>query len=90
MYTTGLEKFVARRNKALTELDIKWVRRQLPGLSSDEVALITLHKTRYEATGISDELRHQSRRWLQENGFGRYDGCGEFLPSDQLPDAAGA
>jgi hypothetical protein len=41
-------------------------------MTEAEAALPMLHKLRYELTGVPDELRHESRAWLESQGFGRY------------------
>ena len=69
-----VEEWRAKRNAALRALDIAF---EVPGLKrygSDEVKLIAMHKARYECTDIEPELRHQSRAWLEERGYGRFGG----------------
>lgn len=79
-----LEDYIKRRDQALIDIDIDWVMANLQTLSSREVALITIHKTRYECTGIADLYRYQSRDYLAKNGYVRMGG-GKLLPGDQLP-----
>lgn len=69
-----------KRNKALRELDVTAV-----PLKNPEVSLIALHKARYDCTDIEDDLRHESRMWLQERGYKRLYGD-DFLPEGQLPE----
>ena len=73
-----------QRNVALTNLDVAWARDYMPGASSDEVRLIAMHKARYECTGLTDDLRHASREWLQQRGYNRLHGA--FLPDGELPE----
>lgn len=55
----------------------------VPGLE-DLVALMALHKIRYEWTKIDDGLRLASGRWLRTEGYGRFL-VGDILPNDMLP-----
>jgi hypothetical protein len=65
------ELWKAERDVALSTLDLAWARENLPS-SSDEVLLAGMHKARYEIPSIADELRHESRRWLEERGRSRF------------------
>ena len=69
----AVELWKAERNAALSTLDLAWARENLP-TASDEVLLASMHKARYEIPSISDELRHESRRWLEEQGQSRFGG----------------
>lgn len=82
---TKIKQFVYDRDTALSNMDTDWVRATSKSLkdASDLVVLMTIHKARYEATGIEASLRHESRRWLQRRGLRRL--VGKFLPDDQLP-----
>ena len=71
------------RNEALKNLDIEYARKVLPAASSDEVLLITLHKSRYECVDIPKEFRHSSAAWLRGRGYGGM--CGPLLPEGELP-----
>lgn len=86
-----IRAFIKESTEALMRLDLEWCRnharleaaaagRPMP---SDEVLLISMHKARYEATEISDDLRHASGHWLRERGFGRRSGG--LLPPGELP-----
>lgn len=81
----NMKEYVYDRDQALTHMDLQWVRDSTTSLNGkpDEVVLMTIHKARYEAVGVSAELRHESREWLQARGLRRL--AGEFLPKDQLP-----
>lgn len=68
------EVFHAERTKALRDLDIAWARKNMPHASSDEVLMVAMHKARYEDIGIPNELRHESRRWLEERRYSRFAG----------------
>jgi len=74
----GFHEWKTERNRILRELDIT-----ASGIPAD-MALISLHKARYECTCIEPELRHESRKWLQANGYKRL--MGEFLPEGELPE----
>lgn len=71
------------RNKAFRSLDIQYARRLWPR-ASDRECLAALHMARYECDEIDDELRHQSREWLKNKGYGRITGL-PFEPDNQLP-----
>lgn len=77
-----LDKFLEARNKALRDLDLDFCRNQCGYPMTDEVALITLHKARYECKDIEDELRLASRHWLEEHGYKRLGGMA--FPKDKL------
>lgn len=66
-----LETFLRERNEILRTLDIKRAREKDTRGVSDEVILIGLHKARYEVTTMPPELRYESRKWLEERGYGR-------------------
>jgi hypothetical protein len=53
------------------------------GRRDEELALMTLHKARYECTHINPSLRHNSGAWLRTRGLGRM--CGDLLPEGELP-----
>jgi hypothetical protein len=78
-----LKDFLIDRNAALASLDEEYVARMLPNAPA-EMRLLILHKSRYECTAIAPELRHQSRAWLAEHGFGRMTGD-PLLPEGELP-----
>lgn len=71
-------------NEALINLDVQLARKINPTALDDKTIFVALHKARYEKTDINAKLRHNSRKWLQKNGFHRLDGV-EFLPDDELP-----
>jgi len=78
-----LEEWKQARNRALTELDLEWARKECPEASSDEVLLIALHRARYECDSIADALRLESGEWLRARGHrGMY---GALLPPGELP-----
>lgn len=84
---TGLDRiaeYVRERDAALTAMDLTWLRERLPPNTAEEVVLMTAHKTRYECVNIAPELRHESRKWLQERGLGRMNGF-PFPFDDELP-----
>lgn len=83
-FEKSIDDYVAERDKALTNLDIDWMNENLSTNTTDEVLLCAAHKARYKCLGIADNLRHESRRWLQERGYSRL--MGDFLPADQLPE----
>lgn len=78
----SLADFLARRNKALEELDESYVTATVPK-APPEMRLTILHKSRYECTAIKPELRHASRAWLAERGYKRMTGT-PLLPEGVL------
>lgn len=58
--------------------------KQLFPMMSDEAILPMLHRVRYETTAIEDELRHESRKWLETQGFSRMRGM-PWPPMGVLP-----
>ena len=83
MTDLDLENFIARRNEALRRLDVTFMRESI-GVGSDEMALVVLHKTRYEVPSIEPVMRHESGRWLRERGYQRTGGL-PLLPDGELP-----
>jgi len=83
--TTTIDQALRNKIKALTTLDMNYARRKMPNVRSDEARLIAMHKTRYECIDIDDDLRHISRRWLQDRKFSRLQYV-PWLPDDQLPE----
>lgn len=83
-YEKDLEQFLAERNQAFIALDIQWARRMAPGLTSDEAAILALHKARYECKQIPDDLRQDSRRFLIAAGSTRL-GDLPWPPEGELP-----
>jgi len=84
-----LAAFLTERNRALTELDIEWARKNareacdrtgLP-MPSDEVMLIALHKARYVCKSIEPLLRRESGKWLLNEGYKH-----GLLPEGELPE----
>ena len=70
---------IKQRNAAYMAMDLDYFRglnRAAGGRqpSSDEVLLASIHKARYECTGIPDSYRHESRAWLEQHGLTRYRG----------------
>ena len=79
-----LDAWLAERNEALRTLDLAWARKQQPKISEDALP-IALHKARYECTAISDELRQQSRAWLEVRAYSRMGGI-PFSADGTLPE----
>ena len=79
-----LQKWIEERNRGLAALDMEYARKMLPGASSDFMLLLAMHKARYECTDLSDDLRHESAKWLREGGWSRMTG-GPLLPDGELP-----
>jgi hypothetical protein len=63
---------------------MEWARSQLPPATPDEVLLTSLHKARYDCTGIAAALRLESGEWLREHGFSRLNGL-PLEPPGVLP-----
>lgn len=76
---------IVERNKALSELDMEWARRKMPEATNDHIRLLAMHKSRYECLHIDAQLRHDSGKWLKENGYKRMFGM-ELLPEGELPE----
>ena len=85
--TTDTENRQAERHAALTALDMAWARKLIPNASSDDVLLAAMHKARYEIPSLPDELRHESRRWLEERSLSRF-GKLPWPPAGQLEERA--
>jgi hypothetical protein len=81
---TELERFIAERNAKLSVLDMEWARSQLPHSTSDDVLLLSMHKARYDCTGITAALRLESGEWLRARGFSRLNGL-PLAPPGVLP-----
>lgn len=84
-----LSEFLEKRKKTLEALDIDHARELFPQASSDEVLLASLHKARYECVDIADGLRHESRAWLENNGYLRMFGLEwpedkQYLPTSGM------
>ncbi len=79
----GFDQWRIARNAAMRTLDISYVRAMSPGCT-DEVALITLHKSRYECRDLEPALRLESGEWLRERGYGRLRG--PLLAPGELPE----
>lgn len=79
-----LENYILRRNKALIESDLEFIKEICPGVTDEHMLTVILHKARYDCTGIDDSYRLDSKKWLIENNY-TYDG-GDFLPGDELPE----
>ena len=80
-----MKELILDRDKKLAALDMDWARKMMPLATSDEVRLLSMHKARYECTSIADELRHESRRWIEQRGYHRI-GYLPWPPEDQLPE----
>ncbi|MDA3833733.1 MAG: hypothetical protein PF495_10070 [Spirochaetales bacterium] len=74
---------------ALKTLDVEWLKQQAINANvtppTDEVALLSLHKSRYERPDVPKELRHESGHWLRANNYRRIFGA-EVLPEGELPE----
>jgi hypothetical protein len=66
-----VEQYVRERDEALRTLDIAWARKGVSRPADDATLLLALHKTRYESITIPDDLRRESRIWLEERGYQR-------------------
>jgi hypothetical protein len=75
-----IDEAVRLRNRAYMAMDLAFFRAAIidgdyPGPSSDTVLMASIHKARYECTGIPDKYRHESRAWLEQQGLTRYRGA---------------
>ena len=82
--SASVDKWLARRNKALAELDLSFAKQEYPE-GSDEVLLVALHKARVDCTDLPDPLRLDSVEWLRERGFSRVSGL-PLPPVGELPE----
>jgi len=83
-----VDKAVRERNRAYMAMDLGYFRAAIvdgnhPHPSSDTVLLASIHKARYECTGIPDKYRHESRAWLEQQGLTRYRGM-PWPPAGEL------
>ena len=69
--TKTIMKFVEECDEALRTLNVAWAMAHFNNEITEEEALAGLHKARYETTGIDRSLRHDSRIWLEDNGYNR-------------------
>jgi hypothetical protein len=85
----SLKQYIKERNKAISEMDMVWLREHRPpgwpAEVQDEVIIAAAHKCRYETTGIAPKLRHESREWLKQHGYNRMFNQA-FLPDEELPE----
>ena len=71
-------QFLREQAQALERLDMEWAIAQLPESRRprDELGrfavLAGLHKARYELAPVAAQSRHESREWLEKNGFTRF------------------
>lgn len=56
---------------------------------TEDVILTAMHKARYEVPDIPDELRHESREWLESRGHDRLSGI-PWPPKGKLPRGDGS
>lgn len=68
-----LRAMLAERDTALIALDLEWARKRDPRLT-EHALLIGMHKARYECINIPADLREQSRAWLEQYGYLRFEG----------------
>lgn len=64
-----IKEFVAKRDRALREMDIDYARKMLPKASSEHVRLAAMHKARLEVIDMEDSFKEASLKWLSDNGF---------------------
>lgn len=74
----SVEEYVRRRNDILRSLDVLgYVGLMLEvegALVKPDVALLVMHKARYEVFNMPPELRQESRKWLESRGYTRMYG----------------
>lgn len=80
-----LENFFLRRNKALVEFDLEFIKEVCSGVKDEKMLTVILHKARYDCVSIDDSYRLDSKNWLIENDYKPMWG-GYFLPGDDLPE----
>jgi hypothetical protein len=93
--TPEQEQWFARRDDILRRLAWKeyWVflkennpEQTIPPYEDrKDIALIGMHKLRYELSSMGRALRQESRAWLEVRGYGRYRGL-PWPPSEVLED----
>lgn len=79
--TKEFDEWMEGRDEAMRTLDTRVLTNKG---ASYEVALCALHKARYECTRIEPELRRESRKWLENNGYHRLFGL-PWPSNDELP-----
>lgn len=72
------------KDRIVRELDMSAAAKVFPMMNDDAIEPMLL-KVRYEMTNMPDELRHESRRWLQANGFKRMREQ-SWPPEGELPE----
>lgn len=77
---SDFDEWIEARDKALRELDVEVM---IATGCSRQAALPALHRVRYETTTMPDELRHESRAWLEANGYSRMKGL-PWPPAGEL------
>lgn len=87
MSDKNIKELLEERNEALRTLDRNYVKKYYKGSrkDSDHFLLSILHKSRFECIAIDDQLRLESKEWLQKNGFKRIFGL-EFPQGNELPE----
>jgi hypothetical protein len=77
------DEWIAERNRIMSEFDVE-AGMKMMGCADRMVAVMGLHKARYECLAIDDSLRLDSQKWLAENGVRRMTGepvkIGDPLP----------
>jgi hypothetical protein len=71
-----MSEFTDERDAAFRSMDVEWARKQVrmadPYANPSDLSLTrSLHKGRYEVPAMGDMLRNESRKWLEDHGFGR-------------------
>lgn len=82
MNAIEFKNWIDRRDAAMRTLDTEYVIAQG---CPPRAALMALHKARYECTSMEPELRHASRKWLQDNGCHRMHNE-PWPPEGELPE----
>jgi hypothetical protein len=81
-----MSKSLARRNEALETMDMDYARELMPNATSDNIRLAAMHKARYECTLMTDSLRHESRKWLEDHKFTRLNSVPWPPKDEELPE----
>jgi hypothetical protein len=65
--------WIEERNRIMRDFDVE-AGMKMMGCTDRMVAVMGLHKARYECLAISDDLRRESQAWLADNGVKRLAG----------------
>ena len=86
----SIDEYVKKRNEILRTMDVfGFVSLMLDvegNYINPDVALLTMHKARYEVFSMPRELRNESREWLEKRGYSRMYGLA-WPPAGVMPES---